>query len=802
MRKITLLVVIILATFNSTELFAYNGINATTAWWNNQTFESYAAGTDFKAAGATAWSGWTSSYFVLSQSITASTTGTATGNVLGFATSNVTALAEVSQGGTRTFTKSDFNPLTGYVYGKTSFYCATGGNGISTNYSLKNSTGGIVFEFGGVSATSNNLWITGVPAATLTMGARGKWADIEFLLDLNNNKALTAIVTYSGVSKTYTNITLAAGTNINTLLVTEAKGYDAGGFDNTTFAQLVPDSIANMSGSGSVQTLSTNINNDYSVTSLTKSMGQYLTIDKTDLNVVWTISDWGTLSTADQALVSLVRKSSDFRIATLTTGNISADATITLTATYGTITLTKTVALKALTIDGVKATLLSEINKAIAARDAVTDINPFITGTKSALQNLIDAAQTTYNNSSATIADVTAAISNLQTAETTFATTLSPYNDFLTYIGTVQTGYNAETRTATFFTSIKGTLNTALTNAATARTAITSTDDIASAKTALQTSFAQFNTDVPAYANLQTQIATVVSRLAIATPRKGDTQFLMFTTSSVDALTTAKATADAALANSTTATQLTTAQTDLGTALTTFNAASRVSPSNILTYKIYTYGADNGDGGTTKSILYLDAATSTLKYATPDNVNVANTEWTISEVSTGNYTFLNKTLSGVYLNGTTTSTTAMNFTLPEGFSQNNLINASTDTYFIYYLVNPSGKGLEVDVFDATSSTGVFLTSSAPANRFRFAYQFEPVSPTTAATSLKNSTIKLYTINDNLIIDGIKLGEKYTIYNSIGSIVKSDIATSTKVEVKLVRGAYIIKAENDSYKFIK
>jgi hypothetical protein len=794
MRKITLLFATA-AMFFSTNIFA--GVDPTTAWWNGETFELITAGTDQK----TGWTNNGGSPYVMTQTITAQTNGNATGTVLGFPIASATAFAEsASQSGNRGVYKIFTNALTGYVYVKTSFYQSTSG----TTYSLKNTAGTTVFEFGGNGSSSGNtLWTTGVANTTLTLGTRAKWADIEFILDIPNSKLYSLSLTFAGTTKSYSNIVLPAGTDIKSLYVTMTRSYCAAGLDNTTFGQLIADNIKSLTGVSSLQTLASgNVTSDFNVTSFTNAMSTDITIAKTDLDVKWKISNWGTLSPADTLLIKLNRNTSDFRTATLSAGNITGSDSITLQATFGTTVLTKKVMVKALTIDGLKSSLTSEIVNSTNLISAVTDSNPYITGIKAALQTDIAAAQTVIDNSAATLSEATTALANIQAAQPVFTAAMSPYNDFLTYIGTVQAGYNAEIRTATFFTTIKETLNTALSNAGTTRPTITNSDDITAAKATLKTAFDQFNADVPAYANLQTQIATVVSRLAIVTPRKGDAQFLMFTTTSVDALTAAKATADAALANSTTAAQLTTAQTDLSTALTTFNAAPRVSPSSTLTYKIYTYGVDNGDGGTTKSILYVDAATGTVKYATPDNVAVANTEWTISEVSTGSYTLLNKTL-GLYLNGTTATSTTMNFTLPEGTTQSNLINAANDTYFLYNIINPSAKALEVDAFDATSATGVFTASSTPANRFRFCYQFEPVSVSTATKNTNNTSIKVYISNSKAVIEGLNAGENYSVFNALGMNIKSGLARANKVEIALPSiGLYVVKAGNNTFKLVK
>ncbi len=792
MKKITRFLAIIVALISTVPMYA--GIDPTTAWWNAETFESYAAGTTLK----TGWTDNGGSPYVLAQTVTSPTTGTATGIVHGFCINNVTALTEVSQGGNRGVYKSFDNALTGLVYVKTSAYTCTNG----TTYSLKNSSGTIVFEFGGISNTANAaFWFTGKTTTEVALGNRAKWFDIECILDLNNNVALQVVVTYNGTSKTFTNIALPAGGDIKRMDVTMIKGYEAAGLDNTTFGSLLADGIKDLTGVDDIQTLSNTVTNDYSVTEFATAMGQDNVMAKKDLDITWSISDWGTLSTEDQALVSLTRSSTDFRTATLSAGNISADATITLQAVYGSTTITKLVNLKALTVDGLKAGLADEITKSNNLMSAVTDANPYISDAKTTLTGFVTAAQAVIDNSSATIEQASTALSNIQDAEVAFSSTMAPYNDFVTFIGTVQAAYDAETRTATFITTEKATLNTAIQAAVTAKTTIATMADIVGEQGILVAAYSKFNAEIPVYASLENQIATVTARLAIVTPRTG-TAFLMFPAANVDALTTAKTTAEGVLANGTTAVELGAAQTALASALTTFNALPRVAPSSTNKYKIYTYGVDNGDGGTTKSILYVETSTGTVKYATPDNTAVENTEWTITEESTGYYSFLNST-TNTYLNGTTTSATDMLFTLPEGFSQTNLISASTDSYLIYYIVNPSNKGLEVDLLDAGTSTGVFIASSAPANRFRFCYQFEPVSPGTGLQQKNVSSIKVYMANDKAVIDGISTGDGYSVYNAIGVMVKSDFASSNRTEITLpASGLYVIKTNGQSFKIIK
>jgi len=370
------------------------------------------------------------------------------------------------------------------------------------------------------------------------------------------------------------------------------------------------------------------------------------------------------------------------------------------------------------------------MSNATTLRDNITASNPYITGIKGTLTAAISTANDVYTNSASAL-EVSTATTTLHTAETAFTDAMTPYNTYVTYIGTVTSGRDAEARTAPFFTAIKAPLTSAISTATDAELTVTSTTDISDAKTALQTAYTQFTTDKPAYDNLNTQISTVTSRLAIANARKGDSRFLMFPTATVQTLTDANTTATTALGSETTVSGLSTAQSTLTTALNAFNTAARVGTGTSY-YRIYTNGADNGDGTTTKSILFAEG--TTLKYTPSSSALNANSIWEITEGTTiGTYTIKNVG-TGNYFYCPSTTTISLNststlFTLPEGYSQTNLIKYGSDTYFVYYIVNPSNKGLEVDSFN-TVLTGVnkgkFLINSAAANRFRFCYQFEPV----------------------------------------------------------------------------
>jgi hypothetical protein len=803
MKRITLLLSLFFAAFSSgvyaTSLEptpSSKGVNTTTAWYNNETFESYTAGTSLK----TNWTDAGGSPAVVVQTVVSPTMGGATGKVLGFTFNGGTAFGETSQGGNRGAYKTLENTLTGLLYVKTSFYHCTNG----TTYTLKNTAGNIVFEFGGSSNnTGTALWTTGANNATVAMGNRANWSNIEFIIDLDNNKLVKQNLTYNGVVKTYSNIALAAGGDIKTFLFTAFKGWEAGGLDNTTFGSLLADGIENLTGADNIQTMSgSNIDAEYAVSAFAYCMEQNNAMSAKAVDITWSVSDWGTLSTEDQAKVSITRNATDFGKATLSVGSISADATITLQATYESSTLTKTVNLKALSVAGLKSTLTDEIVIANNLMTAVTDDNGYITDLKTTLTGLINAGQTVIDNADATIPDVIAALDNLKTGETAFTTGMTPYNDFTAYISTVQATYDAETRTAVFINTVKATLNDALTAAIKARTSIAVSADITTAKTALETAYTNYNNDIPAYAALGTQISTVTTRLSVVDPRKGNGQFLMYPTANVTALTDAKTAAETVLANGTTATQLNTAKTELETALGTFNAQPRIAPAINTHYKIYSYGVDNGDGGTVKNILYADA-TGNLKYATTDNavLTSTNSKWEITEVSTGSFTFKNIS-SGTYLNGITLSETAMNYTLPESSSQYGLIVATDDSYFLYNIVTSTGKGLEIDTYDAGTNTGAILMSNAPATRFRFLFQFEPVS---ASTGINNTSadIRVYNRNNAIVIEGINAGETYSVYNAMGAMMASGKANSTVVKVELNNsGVYIVQVGNIVRKIVK
>ena len=214
MKRITLFLAFVTTILSSA---SYAGVDPTTAWWNGETFESITAGTDQK----TGWTNNGGSPFVMTQTLASQTNGSATGIVLGFPIASATAFAEsAAQSGGRGVYKTFTNALSGHVYVKTSFYQSTSG----TTYSLRNSSGAVVFEFGGNGSSSGNtLWTTSTANTVVAMGTRAKWADIEFVLDLANSKLDTLNISFAGTTKSYTKATLAAATDVKSLYVTMTR---------------------------------------------------------------------------------------------------------------------------------------------------------------------------------------------------------------------------------------------------------------------------------------------------------------------------------------------------------------------------------------------------------------------------------------------------------------------------------------------------------------------------------------------------------------------------------------------------
>ncbi len=785
------------------------GVNPTTAWFNGETFETYTLGQDLTAAGESAYSGWTKNagFAMIQSGTTFDFSSTASGQFLGFTINNTTSLAEVAVSGGRYFYKTFPNALSGLVYGKMAFFTATGGSTYSpyygTDYQLKDASGNIVFEFGGMAQTSNALWMTGVDRTTMALGARAKWADIEFVLDLSAKKIVKATITYNSVSKTFKEVALNFDSPIVQLYVHENRGYAAGAIDNATLGQLVAEAISAIQGETTLQTLSgETVSQNYSVDLTSSVMDTTLIVSDTSSDITWTVSDWGTLGTTDQGLVSLTRSAEDTKIATLAVGAISADATITLQAVFGSSTLTQQVLLKSVSVDGLKATLTEKANAGKDLVAGVTDDNPYISSEKTKLNTVITNSEALVASASSTVEDITLGLSNQETANSAFSSAIAPYTTFVSTIATVQATHDAEVRTAAFFTTIKASLQAAIDVAVAAKATVVDGDAIAAAQAAVVAAETQFKTDVPAFAELETQIATTGARLAIVTPRVGE-YFLNYDATAVSSLTAAKTSADGVLVSATTATELISSKTTLVDALTAFNAVPRIASHTSEIYKIYTYGVDNGDGDTIKKVLnVVDGidVVDTLKFAAIDNPLAVHTEWSIETNANGTYVMKNLgTLS--YFNGLTLSETASEITLPENTSQNGLISAPNDEYFFYSIVTSSGKGLEVDVTDPVTGLGVFKTSSAPATRMRFAYQFEFVGFPTSNPTIATNALKAYSLENSLVVAGLERGQMFAIYNVSGMLVKSIHATSELMQFELPAGVYVVKSAEQVVKAI-
>ena len=595
--------------------------------------------------------------------------------------------------------------------------------------------------------TSDGTYLTGTYTnfSPSTGNVRANWFQVEMLLNLTGSKKeVVKIKTTVGTTvQTYGPISLTNGGEISKFHAITGK-YNAIGLDNLSVANLLADNISNLTGNAEVQTLSSRVDVTYSVTTLASVSSlsvSNIEVPGGNSNINWSISDYGTLSEQDQSLISINRNDSNHAQAFLTTtGAVSADAIITVSAVYGSTTLTKQITLKAADLEGAKADLFTEIGAATTIRDNVSASNPYIAGIKSTLTTAISTTNDVYTNSTS-VSEVSTAKITLQTAETAFTNAMTPYNNFVTYIGAVTSGRDAEVRTAPFFTAIKATLTTAIDAANTATGTVTSTDDISSAQSTLQAAYTQFGTDKVAYDNLNNQITLVSSRLSAVNIRKGDTKVLMFPTATVQTLTDAKTAAEYTRDNATTPSEMSTAQTTVTTALATFNSSGRVGPGSSY-YRIYTNGADGGDGTQTRSILFAEG--TTLNYKTNSSTLDANSIWKITEISTDRYTLQNVG-TGNYLNGNTLSASPTTFTFPENKSQSGYVTWMTDydsstklgtipdAYFLYSIVNSTPRVLEVDTWTAPIGVFVLYNGSAP-ERYRYCFQFEPINTLPVSTS--------------------------------------------------------------------
>ncbi|MFT3753278.1 MAG: T9SS type A sorting domain-containing protein [Paludibacter sp.] len=779
MRKITTSFMVTLITFLCSLSMKAQTVDATTAWFNNETFTAYTLGAAISYPTGYDWTG-TIPLIRTSTNTSVSTSG----NVLGFSPNAATALTEGSGSQYLTSTKTFQTTLNGVIYVKLSaFHCTRG-----TGYVFQNTSGNTVFGFGskdGNASNKSNLrytldgfiysggYLAGNPTlveVTSLNWLRSQWYDWEMVIDLNQKKLIALKATKNGGgSVTLSNISLTNGGSIDKLNIATGA-YAAAGLDNVTIGELQPDKIANLTGVAEIQTSNTTLNETLSLTATADIASLSLTnVVVPGGDIVWSVSDWGGLQTGDQALVSLTRSTSNHGQATLSiSGAVSTNATITIQAQLGSGTpLTKTVTLKALTLAGLKSTLSTEITTATNLKSAVTDSNPYITSVKSLLTTAINSAQDKYDNSTS-IPEVQAEVGLLKNSGTNFSTSMNPYNAYVSNIGTVTAGRDTvgtNYPSAAFFPAIKATLNTAVGIANSARDTISVAGGITNSQTALTTAYTQFNADRPAFYTLGTQIGTTQARYNIVNARKGDTKFLQYPTANVTNLATAISVAQSTQNTATTASELSTATNTLASALTLFNGSPRVTPTTNY-YRIYSYGADNGDGGSTKNILFAHTnrttSTESLSYSPMANsTSLAlgdSALWTISAGATNSSYIIQNKATGQYLSGTAFSATSVEFTLPEAKSQNGYIQAAGDPNFVYGIINPSAKGLEIDTY--TSPYGTFTINSGYADRYRFCYQFEELQ--TPAISTTESSVSTFVttvgtpVNKTLSLSGTNL----------------------------------------------
>ncbi|MEI7504361.1 MAG: T9SS type A sorting domain-containing protein, partial [Paludibacter sp.] len=269
----------------------------------------------------------------------------------------------------------------------------------------------------------------------------------------------------------------------------------------------------------------------------------------------------------------------------------------------------------------------------------------------------------------------------------------------------------------------------------------------------------------PAFYTLGTQIATSQARFSVVNGHKGDTKFLQFPTVNVNNLGSAITTAQSSQNTVTTAADMTTATSTLAAALTTFNGLTRVTPS-VNYYRIYTNGGDNGDGGSTKNILFAHTnrslSTVTLDYTPMQNATSLalgdSALWTITVGATNTSYIIQNKATGQYISGTGFSATSVELTLPEAKSQFGNIQYPGDPNYLYAIVNSGAKALEVDVW--TSPYGVFTINSGYAERYRFCYQFDELQ--TPSISTVESTVSKFTtsvgtpVNKTLSLSGTNL----------------------------------------------
>ncbi len=366
MRKTTLLAVLI-TLFGTARVFAGTPLPVrSNAWFNQQSFDDYnpgnaaalpydltnVEGTVYPVTG-TAYPGFTGSNYVFIANLgtTPTTVSDVTNNVLALTSNKTMSFSPNGLPGTFTkyftsdgTTNGTLKYSNKYFYVKTAFWGGMRGSA----YQLRNSNNDVIFEFGGAQNTgvyytlgNGTLSSATIPTTSNTgLAARAQWSDMELLLDLTSGNGKIVYCKFdnsNNTTKTYSITPNAALTNsgiIKSLNIITGYNYAGAGFDNTTIGELAPDSITSLVVPSSHQTTEGMASSNLSVTSLINAFGNILPIEaKNDLDITWSISDWGGLSTEDQGKVSIIRNASEYSSATLTTnGSVSKDATITVTA--------------------------------------------------------------------------------------------------------------------------------------------------------------------------------------------------------------------------------------------------------------------------------------------------------------------------------------------------------------------------------------------------------------------------------------------------------------------------------------
>jgi rhamnogalacturonan endolyase len=83
----------------------------------------------------------------------------------------------------------------------------------------------------------------------------------------------------------------------------------------------------------------------------------------------------------------------------------------------------------------------------------------------------------------------------------------------------------------------------------------------------------------------------------------------------------------------------------------------------------------------------------------------------------------------------------------------------------------------------------------------------PISSTSPAKVMADiqaidSSVKVFTADNHIVIKGIRQGTDYRVFNLMGNIVKQGVAGSTELKIALPSGVYLVKAGNQALKVIK